>query len=106
MVFDEAGSLEGAIDNPFRIELSAGAETLGIHLRWLPRARIEIPFRDCRRATASRSANPATINVPSRLETNLITAPGRARMPTPGHRARSLRAGLASPMTHRSAAGK
>jgi len=29
-----------------------GAGTLGIHLRWLPRARIEIPFRDCRRATA------------------------------------------------------
>ena len=27
----------------------AGAGTLGIHLRWLPRARIEIPFRDCRR---------------------------------------------------------
>ena len=52
----------------------AGAGTLGIHLRWLPRARIEIPFRDCRRATASRSANPATINVPSRLETNLTTA--------------------------------
>ena len=52
IVFDEAGSLDGAIDNPFRIELSAGAETLGIHLRWLPRARIEIPFRDCRQATA------------------------------------------------------
>ena len=52
----------------------AGAGTLGIHLRWLPRARIEIPFRDCRRGTASRSANPATINVPSRLETKLTTA--------------------------------
>jgi hypothetical protein len=129
MVFDEAGSLEGAIDNPFRIELSAGAETLGIHLRWLPRARIEIPFRDCRRATASRSANPATINVPSRLETNLTRAscrtnaaawaPSRAR-PSPArvanHPPRHLgresgvpdasEPRLASPINHTSPTGK
>ena len=46
IVFDEAGSLDGAIDNPFRIELSAGAETLGIHLRWLPGAKVEFPYRE------------------------------------------------------------
>jgi len=27
MVFDEAGSLEGAVDNPFRIELAAGRDS-------------------------------------------------------------------------------
>ena len=31
--------------------------TQGIHLRWLPWARIEIPFRDCRREAALRSGD-------------------------------------------------
>ena len=107
----------------------AGAGTLGIHLRWLPRARIEIPFRDCRRGTASRSANPATINVPSRLETNLTTAscgtnaaalgsspirvsPYRVANHPPRHRDResgvpdASEPRLASPIKHTSPTGK
>ena len=49
-----------------------GAETLGIHLRWLPRARIEIPFRDCPRVPAPRSANPRRSNVSPRSK---LTSP-------------------------------
>ena len=39
--------------------------TQGIHLRWLPWARIEIPFRDCSCVGASRWASSSWINVPS-----------------------------------------
>ena len=43
-----------------------GTQTQGIHLRWLPWARVEIPFRDCPCGTASRSANPTRRNGHSR----------------------------------------
>ena len=69
-----------------------GTRTQGIHLRWLPWARVEIPFRDCPCGTASRSANPTRRNGHSR--------PKPTSQPHPTPTDTPCGRGLAAPAPH------
>jgi hypothetical protein len=66
-VFIEAGSLKDALENPLGLSIR-GAGTLGIHLRRPPRARIEIPLRNCparhRIAPGKSNANQRALTMP------------------------------------------